>query len=81
MLQGLVDSIRFLAGASRLLEGKAMAEYATEGTSAIRREPLGVVTSITPWNYLLLLGVQRAIPAPAMRNTVICNPATMECDK
>ena len=71
---GVIDSIRFLAGASRVLEGKAMAEYAAEGTSAIRREPIGVVACITPWNYPLMLGIQRAVPALAMGNTVVIKP-------
>jgi betaine-aldehyde dehydrogenase len=71
---GVIDSIRFLAGASRVMEGKAMAEYAAEGTSAIRREPVGVVACITPWNYPLMLGIQRAIPALAMGNTVVVKP-------
>lgn len=71
---GVIDSIRFLAGASRTLEGKAMAEYAPEGTSAIRREPVGVVVAITPWNYPLMLGIQRAVPALLMGNTVIVKP-------
>jgi len=73
---GIVDSIRFLAGASRVLEGKAMAEYAAEGTSAIRREPVGVVACITPWNYPLMLGIQRLVPALAMGNTVVVKPPT-----
>jgi len=71
---GVIDSIRFLAGASRILEGKAMAEYAAEGTSAIRRDPVGVVACITPWNYPLMLGLQRTIPALAMGNTVVVKP-------
>jgi betaine-aldehyde dehydrogenase len=71
-----VDNIRFLAGASRVLEGKAMAEYVADGTSAIRREPIGVVGVITPWNYPLMMVVWRAFPALAMGNTVVVKPAS-----
>ena len=71
-----VDNIRFLAGASRTLEGKAMAEYVSDGTSAVRREPIGVVGVITPWNYPLMMVAWRAFPALAMGNTVVVKPAT-----
>jgi betaine-aldehyde dehydrogenase len=71
-----VDNIRFLAGASRVLEGKAMGEYVGEGTSAIRREPIGVIGVITPWNYPLMMAVWRAFPALAMGNSVVVKPAS-----
>ena len=71
-----IDNIRFIAGAARILEGKAMGEYVSEGTSAIRREPIGVVGVITPWNYPLMIVVWRAFPALAMGNTVVIKPAT-----
>jgi betaine-aldehyde dehydrogenase len=71
-----VDNIRYLAGASRTLEGKAMAEYVSEGTSAVRREPIGVVGVITPWNYPLMMVAWRAFPALLMGNTVVVKPAT-----
>lgn len=71
-----VDNIRYLAGASRTLEGKAMAEYVSEGTSAVRREPIGVVGVITPWNYPLMMVVWRSFPALAMGNVVIVKPAS-----
>jgi len=71
-----VDNIRFLAGASRVLEGKAMGEYVSEGTSAIRREPIGVVAAITPWNYPLMMAVWRAFPALVMGNSVVIKPAS-----
>jgi betaine-aldehyde dehydrogenase len=71
-----IDNIRFLAGASRVLEGKAMSEYVPDGTSAVRREPIGVVGIITPWNYPLMMVVWRAFPALAVGNTVIVKPAT-----
>jgi betaine-aldehyde dehydrogenase len=71
-----IDNVRFLAGASRVLEGKAMAEYVSEGTSSIRREPIGVVAVVTPWNYPFISAIWRAIPALAMGNTVVVKPAT-----
>jgi betaine-aldehyde dehydrogenase len=71
-----IDNIRFLAGAARVVEGKAMQEYVIEGTSAIRREPIGVVGVITPWNYPLMMVVWRAMPALLMGNTVVIKPAT-----
>ncbi len=71
-----VDNIRFLAGAARILEGKAMGEYVREGTSAIRREAIGVVGVITPWNYPLMMVIWRAFPALAMGNSVIVKPAS-----
>jgi betaine-aldehyde dehydrogenase len=71
-----VDNIRYLAGASRTLEGKAMAEYVPDGTSAVRREPIGVVGVITPWNYPLMMVAWRALPALVMGNTVVVKPAS-----
>jgi betaine-aldehyde dehydrogenase len=71
-----VDNIRFLAGAARMLDGVAMSEYVAEGTSAIRREPIGVVAAITPWNYPIMMTVWRAFPALATGNTVVLKPAT-----
>lgn len=71
-----IDNIRYLAGSSRTLEGKAMAEYASEGTSAVRREPIGVVGVITPWNYPLMMVAWRAFPALVMGNTVVVKPAS-----
>jgi betaine-aldehyde dehydrogenase len=71
-----IDNVKFLAGASRVLEGKAMAEYVAEGTSAIRREPVGVIAVITPWNYPYITAIWRGIPALVMGNTVVMKPAT-----
>jgi betaine-aldehyde dehydrogenase len=71
-----VDNIRFIAGASRVLDGVAMAEYVSEGTSAVRREPIGVVACITPWNYPLMMTVWRGFPALAVGNTIVLKPAT-----
>ena len=66
-----VDNIRYIAGAARILNGEAMAEYVSEGTSAVRREPIGVVGVITPWNYPLMMVVWRAFPALATGNSVV----------
>lgn len=71
-----VDNIRFIAGAARVMDGVAMAEYVQEGTSAIRREPIGVVAVITPWNYPLMCAIWRAIPALATGNTCVIKPAS-----
>ncbi|MDA4121090.1 MAG: aminobutyraldehyde dehydrogenase [Thaumarchaeota archaeon] len=71
------DNIRFFAGASRSLEGKAAAEYNGLGTSFIRREPVGVVACITPWNYPLMMAVWKVIPALAVGNSVVVKPASV----
>ncbi len=71
-----IDNIRFFASAARTLEGKAMNEYVEEGTSMIRREPIGVVSAITPWNYPLMMAVWRALPPIVMGNTVVLKPAS-----
>ncbi len=71
-----IDNIKFIAGACRILEGKAMAEYSSDGTSAIRREPIGAVGIITPWNYPLMMVIWRAFPAIAMGNSVVVKPAS-----
>ncbi|MBD2794156.1 gamma-aminobutyraldehyde dehydrogenase [Xenorhabdus sp. 42] len=70
-----VDQIRFFAGAARFLEGKATAEYITGLTSSIRREPLGVVGQVTPWNYPLMMAVWKLAPALAAGNTVVLKPS------
>ena len=71
-----VDNIKYLAGAARILNGDAMAEYVADGTSGIRREPIGVVGVITPWNYPLMMVVWRAFPALATGNSVVLKPAS-----
>lgn len=71
-----IDNIRFIAGAARRLDGDAMAEYIPGGTSAVRREPIGVVGVITPWNYPLMMVVWRAFPAIATGNSVVVKPAS-----
>jgi betaine-aldehyde dehydrogenase len=71
-----IDNLRFFAGATRLIEGIAAKEYVQDGTSMLRREPVGVVAAITPWNYPLMMVGWRAIPAIAAGNTVVVKPAS-----
>ena len=72
---GSIDNIAFFAGAARHLEGKATAEYSADHTSSIRREAVGVVATITPWNYPLQMAVWKVIPALAAGCTVVIKPA------
>ncbi|MBO0897343.1 MULTISPECIES: gamma-aminobutyraldehyde dehydrogenase [Arthrobacter] len=69
------DQLRFFAGAARLLEGKAAGEYMEDHTSFIRREPIGVVAQVAPWNYPLLMAVWKIGPALAAGNTVVLKPS------
>ena len=71
----LVDNLRFFAGACRCLEGKAAGEYLAGYTSMIRREPVGVVGSIAPWNYPLMMAIWKIGPALASGNTVVLKPS------
>ena len=71
----MVDQLRFFAGAARVLEGKAAGEYMRGHTSWIRREPIGVVGQVTPWNYPLLMAVWKIAPALAAGNTVVLKPS------
>lgn len=70
-----IDQIRFFAGAARNLEGKSAGEYARDHTSWIRREPIGVVGQVTPWNYPLNMAVWKFAPAIAAGNTVVLKPS------
>ncbi|MDR7304165.1 aminobutyraldehyde dehydrogenase [Haloactinomyces albus] len=70
-----VDQIRFFAGAARMLEGAAAGEYATGHTSYVRREPVGVIGQIAPWNYPLMMAVWKIAPAIAAGNAVVLKPA------
>lgn len=72
----IIDNLRFFAGAARMLEGKAAAEYSGMGTSIIRREPIGVVAGIVPWNYPLFIAVWKIAPALAAGNTLVIKPAS-----
>ncbi len=71
----MVDQLRFFAGAARVLEGRSAGEYLTGHTSWIRREPIGVVGQITPWNYPLMMAVWKIAPALAAGNTVVLKPS------
>ena len=71
----LCDNLRFFAGAGRLLEGKASGEYVRGRTSIIRREPVGVVGQITPWNYPLMMAIWKIGPALAAGCTIVLKPA------
>jgi betaine-aldehyde dehydrogenase len=70
-----VDQIRFFAGAARMLEGLATAEYMAGHTSSIRREPVGVVGQITPWNYPFMMAVWKFGPAIAAGNGIVLKPS------
>jgi 1-pyrroline dehydrogenase len=70
-----VDHLRFFAGAGRLLEGRATGEYMRGYTSMIRREPVGVVGSIAPWNYPLMMAIWKIAPALAAGNCVVLKPS------
>lgn len=72
----IIDNLKFFAGAARMLEGKAAAEYSGLGTSFIRREPLGVVGAIVPWNYPLLIAAWKIGPALAAGNSLVLKPAS-----
>ncbi len=74
---GTVDNTSFFAGAARNLEGKAAAEYSGDHTSMIRREPIGVVGSIAPWNYPLQMAAWKVLPAVAAGNTIVLKPAEL----
>src|SRR3954469_11049613 len=74
---GSVDNIDFFAGAARHLEGKATAEYSGDHTSSIRREAIGVVGTITPWNYPLQMAVWKVLPALAAGCTVVIKPCEL----
>ncbi len=69
------DQIRFFAAAARMLEGRATAEYLAGHTSSIRREPIGVIGQITPWNYPFMMAVWKFAPALAAGNTIVLKPS------
>ena len=74
-LPPMLDQLRFFAGAARVLEGRASAEYMTGHTSWIRREPIGVVGQVTPWNYPLMMAIWKLGLALAAGCTVVLKPA------
>src|SRR5919109_1319650 len=69
------DNIRFFAGAARVLEGKAAGEYMRGYTSLLRREPIGIVAGIAPWNYPLMMAVWKFAPALAAGNVQVLKPS------
>ena len=69
------DQIRFFAGAARLLEGRSAGEYLPNFTSYVRREPVGVVGQVTPWNYPLMMAVWKFAPALAAGNCLVLKPS------
>ena len=71
----MVDNLRFFAGAARVMEGKAANEYLAGHTSLIRRDPVGVVASIPPWNYPIYMAGWKIGPALAAGNTVVLKPS------
>lgn len=69
------DQIRFFAGAARLMEGKSAGEYVAGNTSYVRREPIGVVGQVSPWNYPFLMAIWKIGPALAAGNTIVLKPS------
>jgi betaine-aldehyde dehydrogenase len=74
-IPAMVDNLRFFAGAARCMEGKAAGEYLEGYTSIIRREPVGVIGQIAPWNYPIMMAVWKIGPALATGNTIVLKPA------
>jgi betaine-aldehyde dehydrogenase len=74
-IPAMVDQLRFFAGAARCMEGRAAGEYLEGYTSMVRREPVGVVGQITPWNYPLMMAIWKIGPALATGNTIVLKPA------
>ena len=70
-----VDQIRFFAGVARVLEGRSAGEYLKDHTSMVRREPIGVIGQVTPWNYPLNMAVWKFAPALAAGNTTVLKPS------
>lgn len=71
------DALRFMAGAVRTAQAPAAGEYTTGQLSIVQREPIGVVGSITPWNYPLMMAVWKFAPALAVGNTVVLKPSEL----
>jgi betaine-aldehyde dehydrogenase len=69
------DHFRFFAGAARVLEGRSAGEYMEDHTSYVRREPIGVIGQVTPWNYPLMMMIWKIAPALAAGNTIVLKPS------
>ncbi|MEV6011672.1 gamma-aminobutyraldehyde dehydrogenase [Streptomyces sp. NPDC051976] len=74
---GTIDNTAFFAGAARHLQGSAAGEYSADHTSYVRREPVGVIGSIAPWNYPLQMAAWKILPAIAAGNTIVLKPAEL----
>ncbi|MEV7615249.1 gamma-aminobutyraldehyde dehydrogenase [Streptomyces sp. NPDC089799] len=74
---GTIDNTAFFAGAARHLQGQAAGEYSGDHTSYVRREPIGVIGSIAPWNYPLQMAAWKILPAVAAGNTIVLKPAEL----
>ncbi|MFF4707472.1 gamma-aminobutyraldehyde dehydrogenase [Streptomyces sp. NPDC001288] len=74
---GTIDNTAFFAGAARHLQGQAAGEYSGDHTSYVRREAIGVVGSIAPWNYPLQMAAWKILPAIAAGNTIVLKPAEL----
>ena len=74
-IPAMVDQIRFFAGAARVLEGKSAGEYMADHTSWIRREPVGAIGQVAPWNYPMMMAIWKICPALAAGNTVVIKPS------
>ncbi|MEI2717940.1 MAG: gamma-aminobutyraldehyde dehydrogenase [Candidatus Nanopelagicales bacterium] len=74
---GSIDNALFFAGAARQLQGSAAAEWDGDHTSTIRREPVGVIGSIAPWNYPLQMAMWKMLPAVAAGNTIVLKPSEL----
>jgi betaine-aldehyde dehydrogenase len=74
-LPPMLDQVRFFAGAARILEGRSSGEYMKGFTSMIRREPVGIVGQVTPWNYPMMMAVWKFAPALAAGNCVVLKPS------
>jgi aminobutyraldehyde dehydrogenase len=74
-MPSIVDVFRFFAGAARVQHGPLAGEYASGATSIVRRDPIGVVAGIAPWNYPLLMAAWKIAPAIAAGNTLVLKPS------
>jgi betaine-aldehyde dehydrogenase len=74
---GTIDNVAFFAGAARTLEGRAAGEYSPAHTSSVRREAVGIVGSVAPWNYPLQMAGWKILPAIAAGNTIVLKPSEL----
>jgi len=76
-MSAIVDIFRYFAGAARAIDVPAAAEYVPDHTSFVRRDPIGVVAAIAPWNYPLLMAAWKICPAVAAGNTIVLKPSEL----